>query len=515
MISIFKSAPSAAIIVGVTGLLAVSCARDKFESEKKIFSDNYIGFEVFATDADEMSVTKSSVTYDPLMLASEQGDSLMLFVSAKPNADMCIGGMLVDTKGTPITTDNFKTEYKKFKVTAFRTGTVAETGYINNDTAIYSSETGRWDTDPLYAWPNYGLDFYAYAPDDITGLTNLAYSENATLGFTYQLPVGGQTDEGGKFIDAQNQKDIIFAITKNAQNNTTTGKVGFTFEHALSAVQFIGGNIEGAGTIKSITFKNLSSKGDVTFDGSDFTWSNQDAQEKSYSQNFDIVLDKKEDPQQITAKEVSKTFMMIPQTIDGTTTILELYYLRPGDSEPVKFTAAVPAITWQAGYTYIYRIGLADWLDIELDDTIENNVKKDIQISNVGGRDAYVRALIVGYWVNTDGDIVANWNPTDAKFGTFSPAIFSGTLNENWVKGADGFFYYKHVLPVGETVPDDARLFDTYTALPSGKPKNLKDSDHLEIDVVTQAVLANTGKAAAIKAWGSIAAGYIDEYTVD
>ena len=65
-------------------------------------------------------------------------------------------------------------------------------------------------------------------------------------------------------------------------------------------------------------------------------------------------------------------------------------------------------------------------------------------------------------------------------------------------------------LPGKTAIPADKTLFTTYTVNPEGKPKNLKLSDHLEIDIVTQAVVVDAGKAAIITAWGATAAGYVD-----
>ena len=151
-------------------------------------------------------------------------------------------------------------------------------------------------------------------------------------------------------------------------------------------------------------------------------------------------------------------------------------------------------------------------LDIEIDDEVEDDVKKcNLEIKNVGGKPAYIRVLVTGAWVNTEGDIVALWDPADAAMGRFSPEIFAGDTYEtdDWFR-MDGFFYYKHVLPAGETLPEGKRLFNTYTADPSGKPAAIKFSDHLEIDIVSQAVLADEGKASIKTAWGDTAASYVE-----
>ena len=62
------------------------------------------------------------------------------------------------------------------------------------------------------------------------------------------------------------------------------------------------------------------------------------------------------------------------------------------------------------------------------------NTKKNVQVTNTGTTDAYIRAAYVVNWVDTQGNIAAS-----------VPEGYSYTLTEStdsWTKGTDGFFYY-------------------------------------------------------------------------
>ena len=83
-------------------------------------------------------------------------------------------------------------------------------------------------------------------------------------------------------------------------------------------------------------------------------------------------------------------------------------------------------------------------------------VKGNLEITNRGNAPVYVRAYIVGWWENEDGDIVSPWLATDGTWGGASWESGSG----KWTIGPDGFFYYTEQLQPGATTE---KLFETYT----------------------------------------------------
>lgn len=93
-------------------------------------------------------------------------------------------------------------------------------------------------------------------------------------------------------------------------------------------------------------------------------------------------------------------------------------------------------------------------VDIDLKERFENNIKKDVYVSNPKTETAiecYVRVLLICNWytdITVDGETVqqvvgkSSWNIDDT-------ANSLDMNTEDWFKGSDGYYYYKHVLDVG------------------------------------------------------------------
>lgn len=101
-----------------------------------------------------------------------------------------------------------------------------------------------------------------------------------------------------------------------------------------------------------------------------------------------------------------------------------------------------------------------------------STTKNNVTIRNTGNTSAYIRAAVVGNWVK-DGKIVAPWvdNINYSQSG--------------WVKGSDGYYYYKDAVAVGQKTRN---LFDSYE--PGSAP--VADA-HLEMTIVCQAIQSEGG----------------------
>ena len=496
-------------------LSAVGCQKEQeatTESESTdVITVTLTGKELVETKAGAESATASSV----FLLESEDGENSMWVTRSVRASGFGEGAV---TKGAPVTTDNLETLYD---------GNIGITAYQKADDSSYETEPyipasvlqsdgkGKWqimdgETPRTYLWAPKDLMFWSWAPKD--GL-NPAF-DGASASFTYTMPAPSDDKK-----DAEAMPDLLFTGTL-ANSGTDKGKADLHLEHALAALRFEIGKTNDC-TIETISLKRLCSQATFTYTygaGETIAWSGL-TDRKDYAQNFgDTVTEHLIDDENVqTIGTDAKTFMVIPQSSGEEpekTITLEVVYRLKGSSTPVTVSKVLDAESsgWKAGYTYTYTLSILNGLDIEIDDDVseDGKTKDNLKITNVGGKPAYVRALVVGYWINAEGDIVSLWDPANASMGTFTPAIFVATpvLNENWVKGADGFFYYTKVLPAGEYTVTP--LFDSYEANENGKPKNLKLSDHLEIDIVSQAVEADAGKASITKAWGATAAGYVD-----
>lgn len=69
-----------------------------------------------------------------------------------------------------------------------------------------------------------------------------------------------------------------------------------------------------------------------------------------------------------------------------------------------------------------------------------DNSRENIRIKNVGNSPIYIRATILYYFQNSDGQIIDGVPVQNADYSL----IFSSS--ENWVKGSDGYYYYKSII---------------------------------------------------------------------
>lgn len=126
----------------------------------------------------------------------------------------------------------------------------------------------------------------------------------------------------------------------------------------------------------------------------------------------------------------------------------------------------------------------------EVSETFKENKKTDVGVTNTGNTTAWIRAKVVGNWVDDNGKVVAPWSD-DIDY------------NESaWAQGDDGFWYCNTTTDAGDTT---ANLFNSYSA----GTAPVADA-HLELTIVCQAVQENlgaNGQAAFEKAATSNPAG--------
>lgn len=95
-------------------------------------------------------------------------------------------------------------------------------------------------------------------------------------------------------------------------------------------------------------------------------------------------------------------------------------------------------------------------VECKVNETFENLVKASITVTNLGDIDAYVRVKLVTYYVDEDGNVLANKTATIADF----------TLGDGWLKGSDNTYYYKTKVGATGTTND---LLGTSITLANGQ----------------------------------------------
>lgn len=121
----------------------------------------------------------------------------------------------------------------------------------------------------------------------------------------------------------------------------------------------------------------------------------------------------------------------------------------------------------------------------EVKEAFNGNTKENVQITNTGTTDAYIRATYVVNWLDAQGKIVAS-----------VPDGYSYTLTENpdskWTKMGDYYYYLTPVAP-GKSTPESL-LTCTVT-----RPDN--PEYRLSVEILATAIQSTPAKAVT-EAWG-------------
>lgn len=140
-----------------------------------------------------------------------------------------------------------------------------------------------------------------------------------------------------------------------------------------------------------------------------------------------------------------------------------------------------------------------------VEETLDNNVKKDVKIKNTGDTAAYIRAAVVVTWQNANGDVYGQKPVAGVDYTNWTPGA-------DWVEGNDGFYYYKK--PVEPNMSTATALISGIEALSSSPAEEYS----LCVEVLGSAIQADgvdkDGKSPIELAWGTKAAqivGLIEE----
>lgn len=271
-----------------------------------------------------------------------------------------------------------------------------------------------------------------------------------------------------------------------------------------------------------------------------------------YGDNFapSTINNEKANTQNLNDTDGTQTFWFIPQEITDKVELTIVFTEDGGNTYipwKVKFGAALKKkngqpVKWEAGElrTYTIKIDLVNLtVDDEIyvkkgtekliDETDQGEVEFDaisyigsykdaVTITNTGNTDAFIRATIIGQWYDaathapvfgftdyttTKVKTVDSWykdqfiNTNAGQQGTFTDlAGYKGAANEinNWVYNPnDGYYYYKYVVPVGESIPDTDPLFTRYTvgSVPTVRVAGEAREIYFVLEIATQAVSAN------------------------
>lgn len=124
----------------------------------------------------------------------------------------------------------------------------------------------------------------------------------------------------------------------------------------------------------------------------------------------------------------------------------------------------------------------------KVEENFDGNVKKDVSLKNEGKVDAYMRAKVLVYFEDKDGNVIGE-APVENKDYTITY-----DLSKNWLKTKDGNFYYK--VPVKANSNTDLLIEKC-----EKKEYNTNKDKHLVVHIFGEAIQAEGG--AVNDAWGA------------
>ena len=476
----------------LVSLLLLSCQRNELVPSEAMtdaitFSlSSNAGYSVSTRAADESFV-----------LISEDGtDSLLIQLSEAP---YCQDAVI--TKGTPVTTSNLKSYGEDIAVRAFY-----NKDQFINDVFVFDEDGRSARTSIASYWPvaeKAKVDFWSFHPKEIAQtsqpLTISNDESTPSLSFYYNQE---KADVGGVLVAATDQKDMFMAYARQGKED---GPVGLHYIHALSAIKFQAGKAL-SGTIINIEISNVCAGGTLTYspNGTDkLIWNLDNKKYCTLSQDFtrDIKEDFTGDVSQGITKDIDSTvFMLIPQPLAEKE--LTIKYRRDGATEAKSYKVNLLGEKWEPGKTYTYTLRLMDGLGVDVETSTptdpappSTSVIGRMSVKNTYNKTSYIRTMIIGNWVDEDGNIAAIFDPDEVDLQVSGENY---QLSDYWYHDTTtNIYYYKNPLPKTEYTENLL-----ITSVPSVQhPEGLK----LDIVVLVQAVEAEGDKASVRAAWGDIA----------
>ncbi len=368
---------------------------------------------------------------------------------------------------------------------------------------VASKKGTTWEYTPIKYWPHsnqYQLKFFAYHPIIDTVNSQGAYLTldvaNKIPKMTYNVPttIAHQVDLLSAIPSGTNVQDMF--------SGTYNQTVNFPFKHMLSAVKIKLGSIATKGVVNKFGFSGIYNEG-VGVMGDKFALTTT-AVPTAYMQ------DSTNKPIEIATRtntQIGNTQLLMPQTFksDSSQVIkLQLGFTRGETTNTYDLSVPLLRFTkeWLPGKTYTYTLTTPEEVSLAVTDKVIGAVKQDLKIQNTGLATAYIRAALVGHWIvwhdgkstaeqtqdaidNHKYDIVASWINKGGE--TDDGVLILNTQqdkngNPYWIKGSDGYYYYRYPVKPGAFV--SAPFFDTYTLTSYGP----YDSAELELTVLGHAV---------------------------
>lgn len=139
-------------------------------------------------------------------------------------------------------------------------------------------------------------------------------------------------------------------------------------------------------------------------------------------------------------------------------------------------------LTGQVSVTNTMQVGE---FTTEIDEDTENGVKSNVKVQNTGDYDAYIRAVVVVTWQNTEGEVYPAAPVADEDYTI--------EYGDQWSEHG-GFYYYKGVVAADEST---GNLIDSCEPVKEKAPEGYD----LNVEILASAIQAEPAQAVQ-DAWG-------------
>ena len=94
----------------------------------------------------------------------------------------------------------------------------------------------------------------------------------------------------------------------------------------------------------------------------------------------------------------------------------------------------------------ITNIFKKSYVQSEVVETLENEVKKNVMIKNTGDTQAYIRATVIVTWKDASGNVYSSMPVAGTDYN-----ITYNLSSSGWMNASDGYYYYKKPVDPGNT----------------------------------------------------------------
>ena len=318
-------------MIVLTALIVIGCQENSLENslsgDGRMIRYSVVSDMVSVTKAfDELAVPssvlsdKSGAVAIPLSLEVSQGITYASAVSR---------GKLVNTTDEDKPLSSFESIAGSFVVKAY-------SGEVEKVSQTVTWSGSAWVAEPATSWPrSSSLNFLAYS--------NLPEGQTATIAATGVSMSYTEPD------DATEQTDMMFGHYQG--DGGSTGTAAMRFDHPLTAVSFLYGDIDGNPGIKSISLDGVAAGGTVTKtpDGT-VSWSGVSVYNLTVSQSATSGLDVDG-----TTHLIGEPFIIIPQNLEDNNVEVTVEF-----TDGTVVSATLNSGEWKAGYTNTYTLGYDD-----------------------------------------------------------------------------------------------------------------------------------------------------------